>query len=238
MLFTLFRISSFWYGYGSADTQIQTTGLRIRILLFSPVTFKRPTKSKLFLRTFLLITYHVFTSVFKDAKLLRSLKTVEIIFSKFFACWWKDLDPEPDLEPDPDQNKNLPIRIRVAQKLTDRNTLREPNSETIFERTFSPPPFLLSGKDVRGPEVCPTKILHKQVQGAAGAEINRGLSYKASGRRLLRETGSQIPFTETSVRLAKKNCGIHTPQYTILCSYMFPVNQDLWLSYSQIKNEI
>ncbi len=53
---------------------------RLRILLFSSVAFKMPTKSKFFpLVFFLLITYSSkFTSVFKDSKLLISHKTVEI----------------------------------------------------------------------------------------------------------------------------------------------------------------
>jgi hypothetical protein len=68
------------------DPRIRTTGLRIRILLFFSVAVKMPTKFN-----FLLITYCRYivqcTSVFKDSKLVRSHKTVEIkVCLNFFAC--------------------------------------------------------------------------------------------------------------------------------------------------------
>ncbi len=50
---------------------------------------------KKYRKCFCLFTVGTFTSVFKDSKLLRSHKTVEIInklirFLIFFTCWWKD----------------------------------------------------------------------------------------------------------------------------------------------------
>jgi hypothetical protein len=55
------------------DPRILITGLRIRILLFFPVAPEMLTKNDFF---GLLLTGGTFTSVFKDAKLLRSHKTV------------------------------------------------------------------------------------------------------------------------------------------------------------------
>ncbi len=49
---------TFWYGFGSADPY--TSGLRIRILLFSSVAFKMPTKKRFF---FSLITYRRYICV-------------------------------------------------------------------------------------------------------------------------------------------------------------------------------
>ncbi len=68
------------------DLGIRTTGLRIRILLFSPVAFKMPTK-------FFCLVYAgivpYFSSVFKDNKILRREKTIEIkIFLKIFKIFW------------------------------------------------------------------------------------------------------------------------------------------------------
>ncbi len=66
---------------------------RLRILLFSSVTFKMPTKNN-FLCLFLF--EGTFTSLFKDKKSERSHKTVEIeIFLLFFAFFDPDLDPDP-----------------------------------------------------------------------------------------------------------------------------------------------
>ena len=45
----------------------------------------------------LLLTVGTFTSVFKDSKSLRCHKTkqLKLRFLNFFACWWKDPDPDP-----------------------------------------------------------------------------------------------------------------------------------------------
>ncbi len=99
-----------------------------------------------------------------------------------------------------------------------------------FRKTFSPPPFLLSGKDVRGPEVCPPKILHKQVQGAAWAEIHRCRSYKGSGKRLLRETVSQILLSEFPVRLHSKK--FTEPIKLDIAPKTYPLGQHLFISAS------
>ncbi len=53
-------------------------------------------KKKFFSKFFCLFLFEgTFTSFFKDPK--RYHKTVENkVFFSFFACWWKDPDPEPD----------------------------------------------------------------------------------------------------------------------------------------------
>jgi len=65
------------------DPLIRTTDFRVRILLFSLVADKLPTKNKLLLQSFffLLLFEVIFTSVFKDEKSKRSHKIVE---TKFF----------------------------------------------------------------------------------------------------------------------------------------------------------
>jgi hypothetical protein len=77
-----------WCFDKDSDPQIRTAGLRIRILLFSPATFKMPTKNNFFFSLVfcLLITEGAFTSAFKDNKLFKSHKRVDIkVFSYFFA---------------------------------------------------------------------------------------------------------------------------------------------------------
>jgi hypothetical protein len=70
------------------DPRIRTTDFRIRILLFSSMAFKMPTKNRfVYLSFFLLIRVlfeGTFTSVFKDKKSCH--KTVEIkVFLTFFC---------------------------------------------------------------------------------------------------------------------------------------------------------
>ncbi len=85
-------------GASNQDPRIRTTDSRIRILLFSSVADKMPTKKKFFFfsKPFCLLLFEgpTFTSVFKDKKSKRSKIIVEInVFLTFFACWWKDPDP-------------------------------------------------------------------------------------------------------------------------------------------------
>ncbi len=63
---------------------------RIRILLFSSMAFKMPKRS-----LFLLLTLPTFTSVFKEKRLFRSLKTEKFmdLLNFYLFCWWKDPDP-------------------------------------------------------------------------------------------------------------------------------------------------
>jgi hypothetical protein len=68
------------------------TGLQIRIL-------------KVF---FLLVTVGTFISVFRDKKLLRSHKTVEIMVFQYFCLFHVP-------EPDPDHYKWLRIQIRIVE---------------------------------------------------------------------------------------------------------------------------
>ncbi len=78
-----------WRFYTKPHSRLRTTGLRfrIRILLFSSMAFRMPTKYKFF---WLFLTVDTFTSVFKENKLLRNQKTVEIMgFLNFFVCWWE-----------------------------------------------------------------------------------------------------------------------------------------------------
>ncbi len=45
---------------------------------------------------------------------------MRILLFSSFACWWKDLNPEPVLEPDPHASKlRIRMRIQEAQKHTD-----------------------------------------------------------------------------------------------------------------------
>ncbi len=72
-----------WHFGTEPDPRIRTTDLwiRIRILLFSSVAFKMPTKKLVFFLGFLLMTFWrncTCTSVFKDIKSWRSHKTVGI----------------------------------------------------------------------------------------------------------------------------------------------------------------
>ncbi len=65
----------------------RTIGLRIGILLFSPVAFKLPTKNKFFksFYAYYCVPVGILTAVFKDTKVLRFNKTAENgYFSKFF----------------------------------------------------------------------------------------------------------------------------------------------------------
>jgi hypothetical protein len=91
---------------------VLSTGLHIRILLFSSVAFKMPKQSKFLLH--LLITYgtvDTFKSVVNDLKSLRSHKTVEVtgflnflLFDRWIRIRTYNYHPELILE---------------AQKLTD-----------------------------------------------------------------------------------------------------------------------
>ncbi len=72
------------------DQRIHAFDKWIRILLFSSLTFKMPTKNYFSKKEFLLITFWegTFTSFFKDEKSKRSHKTVGIkVFLTIFACW-------------------------------------------------------------------------------------------------------------------------------------------------------
>ncbi len=65
------------------DPRIHTTGLRIRILLFSSVAFKMPTKNQqriVFFLSFLCLLFSsgTFTSSFRNNKLLRSHKVTKL----------------------------------------------------------------------------------------------------------------------------------------------------------------
>ncbi len=84
----LISVPDAWRFDTDPDPRSRTTWLRIRILilLFSSVTVRMQTKSKFFSREVLLITdcSGIITSVFKDNRLLRSNKTVEINFFLIF----------------------------------------------------------------------------------------------------------------------------------------------------------
>jgi hypothetical protein len=90
-----------------------TNGSGFRILLFSSVTFKTPTKNIFFLSKFLcsFLFEGIFTSFCKDKKSQRSHKTVEIsVFRHFFACDGRI--------PIRIRTNKLRIRIQEAQKKT------------------------------------------------------------------------------------------------------------------------
>ncbi len=98
-------LKQFWYGSGSADPYLWST-IRIRILLFSSVTFMMPTKSTgSFSPSFFAccLPKVSFTSVFNDIKLLLVNKS-KLQKSRFFK---KILLVDGR------------IRIREPQKLTD-----------------------------------------------------------------------------------------------------------------------
>ncbi len=68
--------------------------IRIRILLFKSLTFKRPTKYWFKKKFCLLLFENTFTSFFRDKKSKESHKTVGIkVFLSIFAGWSKDPDP-------------------------------------------------------------------------------------------------------------------------------------------------
>ncbi len=74
--------------------------MRIRILLFSSLTFKTPTKNLIFIFLFFctLLFEGTVTSFFKDEKSKRSNKTVKIkVFLTILALGEKDPDPDPNL---------------------------------------------------------------------------------------------------------------------------------------------
>jgi hypothetical protein len=104
--------ATFRYGSGSADTNHWITDPDPA--LFSSC-FQMPTK---FVCSF--ITVGTFTSVFKDNKLLRRHKTVEIkvflnffkVFIHYFACWSESV-----------QQLQIQTRIHEAQKHTDPDPL-------------------------------------------------------------------------------------------------------------------
>ncbi len=91
----------------------------IRIVLFSSLTVKTPTKNKFFC---LLLFEGTFTYFFKDKKSKRSHKTVGIkVLLTIFDWWEKNLDPDPDLDPylwltnpDPGGPKHIRIPIRIC----------------------------------------------------------------------------------------------------------------------------
>jgi hypothetical protein len=63
------------------------SGIRIRILLFSSLTFKRPTKNNFFTKVFLLLLFEgTFTSFYKEKNSKRSHKTAGVkVFLTIFA---------------------------------------------------------------------------------------------------------------------------------------------------------
>ncbi len=81
-------------------------------------------------RNYLPITELTIYIIFCDKKLLRSQKTVEIkVFLNLFACWWKDLKPDPDpggpnlTAPDPEHGQKdfyPPFRVVLGQAGTTR----------------------------------------------------------------------------------------------------------------------
>ncbi len=94
-----------WHFGMDPEPWIRVTDLRIRIritdfrriLLFPSVADKMLTKNSVFFKGFfsLLIFEGEFTSVFIDKNSKRSHKIVKIkVFLLFFACSWKDPDPE------------------------------------------------------------------------------------------------------------------------------------------------
>jgi hypothetical protein len=78
---TVFRISDVLNG--DPDPRIRTTGLRIRILLFSSGAFKVPTKKVCLLIT--VLTVGTFTSFFQNNKLLRLRSHKNPVFSKLIG---------------------------------------------------------------------------------------------------------------------------------------------------------
>jgi hypothetical protein len=80
---------------------------------------KMPIKNKFFPKLFCLLLFEgsqgTFTWVFIDKKSKRSHKIVEIkVFLTFFACCWKDLDPDPDpykIMTDPDGPKTVVLAV-------------------------------------------------------------------------------------------------------------------------------
>ncbi len=88
-----------WHFGTDPDSQIrifdQKIRIRIRILLFSSVTFKMPTKNNLFLQVFMLIPFWRYIYIILQRQKVK--KTVKVkVFLHFFAGWWKDPDPEVD----------------------------------------------------------------------------------------------------------------------------------------------
>ncbi len=98
---------TFWYGSGSADPY-----LRIRILLFSSVTYQMPTNNYIY--CCLLLFEGTLTSFFQDKKYYRSRK-------QFFLTILVFLLDERSIRI---RNSDYRIRIREVQKVTDsdRNT--------------------------------------------------------------------------------------------------------------------
>ncbi len=98
---------SSWY---DSEPRIRTTDLRIRhririrILLFSPVADKMPTKNKFlfffayYVPYFLKLHIDISLQKIKDKKFKNSRK----VFFTFFACWRKDPDPYKKLVTGPD----------------------------------------------------------------------------------------------------------------------------------------
>ncbi len=97
---------TFWYRSGSGSCSFLQWLSRCQKMFFSCFFC-------------LLLSEGTLSSFFKDKKLARTHKTVVIkVFLNFFACWWKDPDPDPYKR----------IRNREARKLTDP----APDSEHWF----------------------------------------------------------------------------------------------------------
>ncbi len=75
-----FSVVDAWHFGTDPDSRISATDLRIRLLLFSPVADKMPTKSKFFFQSFfsLWLFERTFTLVCEDKKSKRSKKIAEI----------------------------------------------------------------------------------------------------------------------------------------------------------------
>ncbi len=140
----MFRVREILVSYGSGSTYpylwlTDPYQIRIRILLFSSVTFK--TQTKRIYKVFCLLFFEgTFASFFQDKK-SQSHKRVEQGFFLSFAWWWKDPYPDQCLRlTDPDGPKTYgscgsgilisgmnctdfyhfchPVRIRTSQKFS------------------------------------------------------------------------------------------------------------------------
>ncbi len=121
--------------------------IRIRILLFSSLTFKMLASKKINFNTIFSANYFLKLHLhhFSKIKVKKSHKIVGIkVFLTIFAWWYKDPDPDPEQDPDQDPYlwlvdpdpgdpktvKNMWIRIRIRIRI--RNTGGNAMSKHIF----------------------------------------------------------------------------------------------------------